>query len=91
MACTLFPFEWCAACGGLELFDEVVRGAEAGAGCNLLDVEVAFKQKLLYLRDAVGENGLAERLPEAGGTCLVEPRTRFTERLRDLFRAEWAV
>ena len=47
LACTLFPFEWRVACGGLEFLDKVVWGAEAGAGGYLLDVEVCFKEQSL--------------------------------------------
>ena len=67
------PDERCEAGGLLEFLDKVVRGAEAGSGGYLLDAEVAFQQEAFCLRDAVGEDGLAERLPEAGGTGLVEP------------------
>ena len=61
------PSERGVACGGLEFLDEVVRGAEAGADRDLLDAEVAFQQEAFCLRDAVGEDGLAEGLSEAGG------------------------
>ena len=39
----------------------------------------------------MGEDGLAEGLPEMGGARLVEPRARLIESIRDLFRSEGSV
>ena len=75
LAGAFFPFEWRVACGGLEFLDEVVRGAEAGAGGYLLEVEVGFKEQALCFCEAaevwhatklewILTHGTVERRPE---------------------------
>ena len=80
----MFPAQWSGAESALELLDEVVRGAESGAGGNFVDVEVAFSQEPFRFGEAVREDDLSERLPKAGGARLVEARTRFVEGVGDL-------